>query len=303
VHETCELTVHVEAIGTETGTLTCRSGLSAARLSGLVLLSIFVAGCSVNLLTLPTTAETPEVAAVPSEPTEADIRQRLISHAEALSTFRGQARLEYKGKDKTRRFSQMIAVKDPDRLRIDFMNPFGPSYTVATDGSQLIAFDRGEKILYRGLPSARNVQRYTRAAVDVGVLAALIRGLPPLLPRAAHAEVTRAEDGWHWSAAIKGGGRMTVVLDPEELDVTSVIITGAVLTGDLTASFSDYESVDGVRVAHLVRATLPDGTDVELKYSKIWRKISLNDSAFRLDAPSGVTVVDMEEEWQREESG
>lgn len=233
------------------------------------------------------------------------MRALMARRAQALSTFRGQARLEYRdaGKNKPRRFSQMIAVKAPDRLRIDFMNPFGPSYTVASDGAQLIAFDRGEKVLYRGLPNARNLRRYTRAAVDIGVLAQLIRGLPPLLQQTSHAHLVRAKDGWHWDAAIIGGGSITVVFDPDTLDPRSVAIAGAKLSGDLHASFADYESVDGVRVAHLVRATLPDGSEVELKYSKIWRGISLGDSAFRLEAPSGVTVVDMEEEWRREESG
>ncbi|GEM_PF-990215 len=279
--------------------------LSAPRLVLAVVVAASLGGCAMRqrLFAQPPAAQT--ASPVPTEPNEADIRARMIGRAEALSTFRGQARLEYKakGKEKARRFSQMIAVKSPDRLRIDFMNPFGPSYTVATDGSQLIAFDRGEKVLYRGLPSARNVQRYTRAAVDVGVLAALIRGIPPLLKRAAHAKLTRKDEGWYWDAAIKGGGRLTVAFDLESLDPRQVVITGAVLTGDLQASFSDFRRIDGVSVAHLVRATLPDGTDVELKYSKIWLGISLSDSGFRLKAPSGVTVVDMEEEWRREESG
>jgi hypothetical protein len=188
----------------------------------------------------------------------------------------------------------MIAVEEPDRIRIDFMSPFGPTYTVAANGSRLVAYDRGEKVLYRGEPSAKNVFRYTRVPAAVDLLASLIRGLPPELDLLGEPTVEEQADGWRWVAALRGGGLLTVVFQKGSLVPLSASIMGSPETGDLEARFAEYEDVDGVPTPHRVEATLPGGGEVELKYSRIWRDVGMTDDAFTIDAPSGVRIVDMD---------
>jgi hypothetical protein len=248
-----------------------------------------LAACGARVPVRSTAARVPGIA-----PTAFELDLRLRQRRAAFSSFRGQARLTYESGDESGRASQMIVVRDPDRVRIDFMSPFGPTYTVAADGVSLLAYDRGEKVLYRGAPNTSNVMRYTRVPVTIPLLASLIRGLPPEPERLGDATVHEQADGWHWVSALRGGGLLTVVFDKGSLEPSSVSIAGSTATGDLLARFDDYEDVEGVSAAHLVRATLPGGGEVELKYSRIWRNVGLTDDAFRIEAPSGVRVVDMD---------
>jgi outer membrane lipoprotein-sorting protein len=227
-------------------------------------------------------------------PTALELDQRLRERRAELSRFRGQARLAYHSDDESGKVSQMIAVEEPDRVRIDFMSPFGPTYTVAANGSRLVAYDRGEKVLYQGEPSAKNVFRYTRVPATVDLLASLIRGLPPDLDRLGEPTVQEHSDGWHWVVALRGGGLLTVVFQKGSLVPLSASITGSRETGDFEARFADYEDVGGVPTPHRVEATLPGGGEVELKYSRIWRDVGLTDDAFTIGAPSGVRIVDMD---------
>lgn len=244
-------------------------------------------GCSVR-------APAPPVPVYSGTPTAAELGSRLHAQRTALTRFRGQARLAYSSGDENGRVSQMIAIEDPDRIRIDFMSPFGPTYTVAANGRRLVAYDRGEKVLYQGEPSVANVLRYTRVAATIELLASLIRGLPPQLEQLGEPTVRDEADGWHWVAALRGGGLLTVVFDKGSLEPQSVEISGSRETGEIAARFADYEDVDGVSTPFRVEASLPGGGHVELKYSRVWRDVGLTDDAFTIEAPSGVRVIDMD---------
>lgn len=220
---------------------------------------------------------------------------------QAVSTFRGQARLRYEGPDGKFKSSQMIVVEAPDRVRIDFMSPFGPTYTVAADGGSLLAYDRGEKVLYRGRSSVRNVAQYTRVPVSIEVLASLIRGLPPLIARSETARVTESDGGWRWSADLSGGGGLAIDFDASATRPRAAVVADRSGAEVMRVEFADYLDVDGAAVAHLISATLPSGEEVELKYSRIWRSIGFADGAFKIDAPSGVRVIEMNEEARAEE--
>ena len=102
-----------------------------------------------------------------------------VGGSHTLDTFRGQARFEYRDSQERFKSSQMISVKAPDKVRIDVMGLFGPLYSMASDGSRLTAYDRGERVFYRGAASAENLGRYTRVALEGTVLALLLRGLDP----------------------------------------------------------------------------------------------------------------------------
>jgi hypothetical protein len=228
-------------------------------------------------------------------PSAAELEATMRARAEAVATFRGQARLRYEGPDGKLKASQMIVVESPDKIRMDFMSPFGPTYTVAADGESLVAYDRGEKVLYRGRASARNVAEYIRVPVSVGILASLMRGLPPLIEQAGSTRVTALADGWRWVADLKTGGRLAVDFDASGTRPLSATVEGAGHASDMFARFDDYEDVDGAEIAHTISAKLPTGGQVELKYSRIWRSIGLTEGAFHIDAPSGVRVISMDE--------
>lgn len=211
-----------------------------------------------------------------------------------MKTFRAQARLTYEGPRDKFKSSQMIVIKSPNRVRIDIMGPFGPSYTVASDGLELTAYDRGEKVLYIGKPSVENVQRYIRVRLGVGMLAWLLRGLPPEADLSS-AGVSRWDDGWVLRTTVKSGRTMWVRFDGETADVVYVKVAGSGGEGAVEAYFSRFRRVDGVRAAHAVEVHLADGGRAKLVYEKIWRDVEISDAAFRIDPAKGVRYVDMDE--------
>jgi len=226
-------------------------------------------------------------------PTPAELTARLRERDVALASFQGQGRIDYEGPDGKVRSSNMVVVKAPDKVRIDFRSPFSLTYTVVSDGSALVAYDRGAKVLYRGSPTPENVGRYTRVPVDVAMLASLVRGLPPEGARAGDGDIGRVPEGWRWERPLTSGGRLAIVFDPVDLRPVSARLIGS-HGADFTAYFEDYEAVDGIPIAHRIRAELPNGGRVELSYSTIWRDREHTDAAFRLDAPAGVRVVNMD---------
>jgi hypothetical protein len=226
-------------------------------------------------------------------PTPAELDGRLRERDAAFASFQGQGRLEYEGPDGKVRSASMVVVKAPEKVRIDFRSPFSITYTVVSDGAELFAYDRGEKVLYRGSPTPQNFGRYTRVPIDLHMLASLLRGLPPMPDGVAQGTIGRIPEGWRWESPLAGGGRLSIVFDPHALLPVSAELAGS-RAGDFIAYFEEYEDVGGLMAPHRVRADLPNGGKVDLSYSVIWRDREHDDAAFHLDAPSGVRVVNMD---------
>lgn len=269
-----------------------KAAAGAHKTTGLILSCLIaaVSGCSAR----SAPHIDPGMPQISGRPSAMSLDRSLDARRAALAHFRGQARLSYQSGNESGKVSQMIVVNEPNRVRIDFMSPFGPTYTVASDGSRLLAYDRGEKVLFRGDSTVANILRFTRVPVSTELLASLMRGLPPQIDRLGQPTVREEEAGWRWVAALRGGGLLTVIFQKGSLAPVSVAISGSREIGDIDARFADYEEVDGVWTAHRIEANLPGGGEVELKYSRIWRDVGLTDDAFTIEAPRGVRVVDMD---------
>jgi len=227
------------------------------------------------------------------EPTTGELARAADARATGLAAFRGQARLSYEDDHDKLRSSQMIVVKGPASVRIDIMGPFGPTYTVASDGVELTAYDRGEKVLYSGTASVEHVARYTRVALEVPVLAALMRGMPPALSY-EEGVVSRRHDGWEWHRELEGGGEVSVLYDFKRTEPIAFRISGPATRPGVQATFGDYQEVDGLRTPHLVEVTFANGAKAKLEYERIWRNISISDRAFQIQAAAGVRRVEMD---------
>ena len=242
----------------------------------------------------PRVAQEPRARFAHRAPSPTEVVAELGAREASLADFRGQARLVYEGPQGSTKSSQMIVVQSPDRVRIDVMSPFGPSYTVAAYGNRLRAYDRGEKVLYVGSTTPENLRKYTRVPLKIEVLARLIRGLPPLISGTGPGRVEAAGSGWLWETEVDGGGHLRVELDREQLRPLRASLSGSSPGDALFVEFEQYEDVDGVDVPHRIRARLGDGGVVELEYSRIWRAVRLTATAFQIDPPSGVRVVGMD---------
>ncbi len=215
-----------------------------------------------------------------------------VRRHQALASFQGQGSIRYEGTKKNIRSAHMVVVKAPDKVRIDFRSPFSLTYTVATDGRELSAYDRGEKVLYRGTPTIEHLRRFTHVPVPLLALTALLRGLAPLPDPASGGSLAWKEQGWVWTGRMPSGEALVVGLDRAgELVRWARLTTSA---GPVEAEFDRYEDVSGEAVAHRIRARLPDGSRIEIRYGTIWRDRVHRDAAFRLQVPSGVRVVELD---------
>jgi outer membrane lipoprotein-sorting protein len=267
---------------------------SAAAIPALAALVFAASSCSTAATRIgpQPTGEARPIIRPPVSELEAELGRR----DRALRSFQGQGRLEYEGPQDKVRSANMVVVKAPDKVRIDFRSPFSLTYSVMSDGVTLTAYDRGEKVLYEGKPSARNVGKYTRVPVEPRMLASLVRGIPPLPELAGSGTVRWADGGWLWEVPMKAGGTMSLLFDAFDLRPKEVRFDNSASLGGLKVYFEDYKPVGGVNVAHKVRAVLPDGGRVELDYEIIWRDREHEDNAFRIEPPKGVRVVDMEQD-------
>ena len=229
-----------------------------------------------------------------SAPSPAKLLESLAARDTALGSFQAQGKLHYEGPGGKVRSANMIVVKAPDKVRIDFRSPFSLTYTVVTDGSELVAYDRGEKIMYVGEPTIDNIGRYTRVPASVETLARLVRGMPPLPPGPARGEVLSSGEDWLWRVPLEDGSVLELLFGADGLHPKRATL-GREQTPDFTAFFEGYRDVAGVAVPHEIRADLPDGGRVQLTYSVVWRDRMHDDNAFRLEPPAGVRVVEMDE--------
>ncbi len=252
----------------------------------LVLLSALLAwGCSA---TMQPRIAAEEVAAGP--PSLESLFDLLARKEAALSSFRGQARLRFRSPERKFRSTQMIAVRSPDRIRIDVTNPFGISYSVASDGVQLRAYDRREAALYFGPVNKDNIARLTGFAFEAPVLASLLRGLPPELGQYALGTLQWEQGAWLWRRPLRGGGYYTLAFDAATMDPAALAVTGP--QGPLLyVRFSDYRAVKGERVAHKIEFELPGDQHAELIYGTIWRDVVLSDDAFTIEASPSLRMI------------
>ncbi len=250
--------------------------------------SAFSAGCAASRRQTRATAPPVAKKRLPAWP---DLYRLLARRHEAFASFQGQGSLIYESADEKIRTAHMVVVKAPERIRIDFRSPFSLTYTVASDGRELSAYDRGEKVLYRGMPTVENLARYTRVPLPLESLIALLRGLPPLPDETLGGKVEAVGDRWYWSATLPDATGLTVLFDSATTLARQVRLATA--QGGLDVNFDGFVDVGGERAAQRIAAQLPGGARVEIKYGTIWRDRDHRDSAFRLQAPAGVRVVEM----------
>jgi len=222
----------------------------------------------------------------------------LLLRERALATMRGQARLDYASPTQSFRSSQMVAVRAPSSIRIDVMNPFGVSYSVATDGERVSAYDRREKVFYEGRAAADSFERFLGVAIGAPDLAALLRGLPPDLGLAGgEGRVVAAEGGWLWSRTDAGGAAVEMLVADPSLDPLRVRFgAGGDGAQTIEAEFGDYRDIGGVPVAHRILVRFAGGAQLQLRYSFLQTGVALGDDAFRLVRPEGIRAVDIDAE-------
>ena len=189
--------------------------------------------------------------------------------------------MDYVTAERRTRSAQMISVRQPRQMRIDVMNPFGVSYTLALDGRSLAVVDHLDDAYYEGAATAANLARFTGVPLDVDLLVDLARGLPPDLGARGDGSVRAADGAWLWERPLPGGGRSIITFDAAHLDPKAVDVVGVTRFGTSRVEFGRHWEVAGVRVAHEVAVRFEDGRELGLAYDRNWPAAILPDRAFQ----------------------
>jgi outer membrane lipoprotein-sorting protein len=212
----------------------------------------------------------------------------------AVTTFRAQAKLDYTSPQQGFKSTQVVVVRGPASARIDVMNPFGVSYSVATDGKKLTAFDRRQSVFYQGLAQSESFRKFIGIPMGAGDFAAVLRGLPPGLGDTRWSAVAAAEGGWLMRRRLGTGGTMELVVDATSLLPVRVKISGDKARHQVAVGYSDYKDVAGIFIPHRIEVSFKDGSKLDLVYKSVQRGVVLPLDAFLIDRPAGSRVVNID---------
>jgi outer membrane lipoprotein-sorting protein len=252
-----------------------------------------VAACS-SLGTRPEAPRAVAPAAVSAEMLLDDLARRSAS----LKSFRALAQMHYVGPTDKLGIKEVIVVERPDHLRIEMMSTFGVALQIATDGTTISAYHRGDRTFYQGKATMENLSRFTRLDIDLHDIADLLVGLPPERPHSGRADLTfdRALGQWRVASPLVGHDLLVLWFDPDDRVPARARQTDPAGRPRYDASFAEYETVSGTAVPSFVRFEIPDqGAKIELRYSNITINSAIDPGLFRFSAPPGAKIVDLDQ--------
>ena len=227
-------------------------------------------------------------------PTIRRVLDVLDARDKSLASFRAQARLDYHSPEQSFRSTQVVVVRAPSSTRIDVMNPFGVSYTVATDGKVLSAYDRRKSVFYEGNAQPDSFRHFIGIALGASELASVLRGLPPNLGESRWLSIGPTEGGWLLKRRLATGGVLELVLQTGSLVPLSVKISADRERRDVEIRYGDYRDISGVFVPHSIGVTFKDGSKMELVYKSVERGVATSDEAFHIEHPTGARFVNID---------
>ncbi|MEZ4466588.1 MAG: hypothetical protein R3F43_19600 [bacterium] len=261
------------------------SAAPLVRLLPLALLALVLAGC-------PDKFRRPDDFSADPAPLLAGIARRQA----AVASLTGQLHLEVWQRGERVRLRQLVAVRQPDRLRIDSLSPFDqPLSTLVSDGTVLALYSLEEKRFWRGAASPRNLSRLVPIAMAPESLASLLRGTMPVIRHRAAVVAWDGENGWY-QLDLEGenGRRQRISFEPEALRVTAA----REWVGDALqykARLGDYSNDGDTAVPRRMLLEAP-ADDIRIDVEVVDHRVNptLPDAAFELEALRGIEVEPFE---------
>ncbi len=253
--------------------------------------SLLALGVTLSLWGCPTRYARPD----DYSPDPERLLHAIASRAESVKSLTAELHLEvWRGSERVR-IEQMIALRQPDRLRIDSLSPFGqPLSTLVSDGAALSIYDLGAKRFFTGAASPKNLARLLPVALDPQELSAFLRGGVPT-GRHDEASVSWDDSTGHYLLDLRRAeARQQVRFEPKSLRVVGV----SAWRGDTlryTARFGDFTSEGPEALPRRVRLEAPsEELRVDLKVVGHQLNPDLPDEAFVLEPPRGIPVEPLE---------
>jgi hypothetical protein len=208
------------------------------------------------------------------------------------------------------RASQAVLVESPASFRLEALSPFGVTYAVASDGSELAILVPGERTVYRGPATAPAIGMATGVAASASEAAEVLLGLPPVPPLTlSGAWVSSGREAGLATGAVPGEIEPTVLLhafsseapgdtfvvgfarlpDGEDPTVVAVLFERISASGEklLEARFANFRRVEGVPLATSITVRTPHAEAV-LQYGDVTLNPPMERERFSLATPAGM---------------
>ncbi len=216
---------------------------------------------------------------------------RIEARAAAVKSLTAELSLEVWRGDERVRLKQLVALRRPDKLRVDSLSPFGqPLSTLTSDGETLAIYAQDEHRFYTGAATPENLARLVPIRVEPDELVALLRGGVPLGAAERGTVGWDAERGLYPLDLVGPATRRRIHFDPEHLRVRAVRVwRGERLRYE--ARFTDYTGEGDAALPRRMRfESAEDEVRVDVSVADHRVNVELPDEAFQLEAPRGVPV-------------
>lgn len=211
--------------------------------------------------------------------------------AAAVQRLSGELSIEVWQGDERVRLTQLIAVDEKGRVRIDALSPFGqPLSTLVSDGSRLMIYSLEDKTFRVGAATPENLARLLPVAIEPEALSALLRGAVPIMAH-ERAAVSWNARGNAYRLELERPGRMQQVeFEPEALRVVALrMLDGGALR--YRVRFGDYSGAGDAVIPRRIRFEVPDeALRIDMSVVDYTVNPDLPEAAFQLEAPRGVRV-------------
>jgi hypothetical protein len=207
-----------------------------------------------------------------------------------VRSVRGEARVRVEGEALKGSVRELIAAGKPDRLRIDTLDFFGnPVAKLATSGGRFTLYDARERVVYRGAATPRNLSRLVPLPLPADALVTILCGSAPLID----GRPTAAEPGRGVvTLELDGGERKQRLEIGEHAAVERSELAGR---GGYALRFESFRSHAGGRLPNgLVLRSEDPAVKLELYWTDVEVNADLEESLFRIEAPRGARVVDLD---------
>ncbi|MEW6273054.1 MAG: hypothetical protein AB1689_27565, partial [Thermodesulfobacteriota bacterium] len=244
--------------------------------------------------------------------------QVIAARRAALRGLSGTAKLQVsvddtRGDETVRerlRASQAVLVETPSSFRLEALSPFGVTYAVASDGSELAILVPGERTVYRGPATAPAIGMATGVAASAAEATEVLLGLPPVPPLTlGGAWVSSGRQAGLATGALPGEIEPTVLLhafsaeapgdtfvvgfarlpEGDEPPVVAVLFERISAGGEkvLEARFGNFRMVDGVPLATSITVRTPHAEAI-LQYGDVTLNPPVERERFSLATPAGM---------------
>jgi Domain of unknown function (DUF4292) len=223
----------------------------------------------------------------------AQLLAQVRAGATAAPRVQGEARLRLDAPGASGSMPAWLAAERPDRLHVEVLDFFGnPAATLVAANGRLAISDARTRTFLRGAATPANVARLLPLPLSPERLVAILCGTPPL-----DGEPVAAGPGRGYATlTLRDGPRTTDLrVGPRAAILRAEVRGGAPALPDHVVVYGAFEELPRVRFPTEVIVTSPDpAVRVELAWKDPEVGASVDPSLFRLEAPAGARVVDLD---------